>query len=217
MKQRIRTYEGASVKVVYDVPRCIHAAECVKQLGEVFDPDAHPWVNPDRAPAEDVVRVVLQCPTGALKFQRPDGTAEDAPPTNSVRLDPNGPLYVRGDVHITTPTGTAILSDTRLALCRCGASKNKPLCDGAHTEAGFDDPGALGTAPVETDPPATHGKLEVTVAANGPLLVNGTFTAIAADGTESTHSKAAWCRCGASANKPFCDGAHKRIGFSDGF
>ncbi len=215
MKQKIRTYEGTSIKIVYDVPRCIHAAECVKQLEAVFDPDARPWVNPDGAPAEDVARVVLQCPTGALKFERPDGIGEDVPPTNSVRLDPNGPLYVRGDIRIATPTGTTILSDTRLALCRCGASKNKPLCDGAHADAGFEDPGALGSAPVENEPPAQHGKLEITVAPNGPLLVNGTFTVTAADGTESTHVKAAWCRCGASANKPFCDGAHKRIGFSD--
>ena len=214
MKQKIRTYEGRSIKVVYDVPRCIHAAECVKQLGAVFDPDARPWVNPDGAPAEDVARVILQCPTGALKFERPDGAGEEAPSTNSVRLDPNGPLYVRGDIQVSTPTGTTLLSDTRLALCRCGASKNKPLCDGAHVDAGFEDPGALGSAPVENEPPNTHGRLEITVATDGPLLVNGTFTATAANGDESTHGKAAWCRCGASANKPFCDGAHKRIGFS---
>ena len=56
---------------------------------------------------------------------------------------------------------------------------------------------------------------EITATENGPYLVPGNATFTDADGNEQkTPGKAiALCRCGQSANKPFCDGTHKKVGF----
>lgn len=56
----------------------------------------------------------------------------------------------------------------------------------------------------------------VKIKPNGPLLVEGQITIIDADGNEETKEKTtAFCRCGASNNKPFCDGTHNKVGWKD--
>jgi CDGSH-type Zn-finger protein len=64
---------------------------------------------------------------------------------------PNGPLYVRGSIEVRDADGSIFRRDTRLALCRCGQSRNKPFCDNSHRQAGFRDAGRLARpiAPVE--------------------------------------------------------------------
>lgn len=57
---------------------------------------------------------------------------------------------------------------------------------------------------------------KITVRRNGPYLVEGDDVVLAAAGGEGIATERrpfALCRCGASENKPFCDGAHNRIGF----
>jgi CDGSH-type Zn-finger protein len=49
---------------------------------------------------------------------------------------PNGPLFLRGQLRIVDGTGV-VREATRVALCRCGGSGNKPFCDGTHREIGF--------------------------------------------------------------------------------
>ncbi len=62
----------------------------------------------------------------------------------------------------------------------------------------------------------THATTTVEAMQNGPLMVYGNLTVKDSDGNETTRTKVtAFCRCGASANKPFCDGSHVRIGFTD--
>lgn len=57
---------------------------------------------------------------------------------------------------------------------------------------------------------------QVQVSPNGPLLVQGPCTIVHADGrVERRDRSTALCRCGHSANKPFCDGSHRRAGFTD--
>ncbi|MCC5943192.1 MAG: CDGSH iron-sulfur domain-containing protein [Balneolaceae bacterium] len=54
----------------------------------------------------------------------------------------------------------------------------------------------------------------VEVMENGPLLVYGSIKITKPDGSEETKSKTtAFCRCGHSSNKPFCDGAHRKHDF----
>ncbi len=48
---------------------------------------------------------------------------------------------------------------------------------------------------------------------NGPLVVEGEFRLVDANGIEVPIKKAALCRCGGSTTKPFCDGTHSKIGF----
>jgi uncharacterized Fe-S cluster protein YjdI len=71
MSDHRKHYTGAAVGVSYDPVRCRHAAECVRGLPAAFDTDRRPWILPDGADAEDIVRVVARCPTGALASSPP--------------------------------------------------------------------------------------------------------------------------------------------------
>lgn len=63
---------------------------------------------------------------------------------------------------------------------------------------------------------STANVTRITVEADGPLFVDGPVRVVAADGTMIKDTDRTWlCRCGHSANKPFCDGSHRRNGFSD--
>jgi len=56
--------------------------------------------------------------------------------------------------------------------------------------------------------------VKVEVMRNGPLLVHGTIQITDADGSEATKDKmTAFCRCGQSSNKPYCNGMHRKVGF----
>lgn len=215
MSGGVRQYEGNNIRVTYDFGRCIHARECVHGLPEVFDPDQKPWISADSASADRVAEVVRRCPTGALQYERKDGGAGEPVPTeNVVDVAVDGPLYVRGKLKIVDGDGTLKLEDTRVAFCRCGASENKPFCDGRHEEAGFDDEAALREPKPAPDGFAPGGAIAVTPRPNGPLFFQGSVVIRSADGTQSSfHEKVSLCRCGASSKKPFCDGSHKQIGF----
>ncbi len=215
MKSKPRGYKGAGITVGYDARRCIHAAECVHGLPEVFDPEKRPWIEPDAADPQRVAAVVRACPTGALTFEPGEGgEAETAAEKNTVTIVADGPLYLRGDLVFIGADGEEV-RQTRAALCRCGASGNKPFCDNSHQAAGFSAPGSASDprlAPLEDE--GERGSLRITGAVNGPMLVEGPMEIRQATG-ESVASgrKGALCRCGASANKPLCDGSHVAIGF----
>ena len=137
-KPRVRRYEADDVVVTFDPKLCIHAQECVRGLPEVFDIDERPWVQPQNAGADAVVDVVSRCPTGALHTERRDSGQGEAPITDvTIREVVNGPLYVSGEVSVVDDDGAVFREDWRVALCRCGASDDKPFCDGSHTAAGF--------------------------------------------------------------------------------
>src|SRR5437667_9213923 len=76
---------------------CIHTQNCVRGLGEVFDPQARPWVRIDAADAERIAATVLTCPTGALHFRRLDGGQQEGVSVETT-IEPrrNGPLFLRG-------------------------------------------------------------------------------------------------------------------------
>jgi uncharacterized Fe-S cluster protein YjdI len=135
-----RTYETDRIRVFWDATRCIHTAICLNALPGVFDVRARPWIDLSGADAEDVAAAIRACPTGALRYEPVEGgvapEAPDEPTTIDVR--PNGPLFVRGRVRLTSPRGDA-LDERRAALCRCGASENKPYCDNSHRLIGFRD------------------------------------------------------------------------------
>lgn len=214
-KVKPRVYRGERLSVSYDLPRCMHASECIRSgLTRVFDRERRPWVLPDGADPERVIDVVERCPSGALHYERHDGGPAEAPETNMVRPHPRGALHLRGDLTLTDADGALLLTETRLALCRCGHSRNKPFCDHSHAAAGFDDPGALGPSKLSAEITDTEGPLSVSAQRNGPLLLSGAFAVRSANHDTIVYGeRALLCRCGASANKPFCDNSHLRIGF----
>ncbi len=138
MEPRGKKYSAPDINVYYEARLCIHARRCVEGAPTVFDPNVRPWIQPANASADQLADVVERCPTGALHFVRRDGGAAEVPASeDSIALVANGPLYVRGDVTLVLQDGTPVRQDTRLALCRCGHSQNKPFCDNSHKAANF--------------------------------------------------------------------------------
>lgn len=213
-KDPLFDYEGKNIKVVWDERLCIHVGECGRAKGELFVAGRKPWCDPNIADNnEEVIEVIKRCPTGALSYQCSDGTTESQPDTkNKVTVCYNGPLYISGDLDIAAATDDMPSVKFRAALCRCGASKNKPFCDNQHEKIGFKDYGAVGEQGPGLE--AEGDKLNISTIKDGPLMLKGNVTIVAASGREAWRGKqVALCRCGASKNKPFCDGAHKGIGF----
>ncbi len=207
------TYPGSRATVTWNGKLCIHISECGRAEGELFVGGRKPWCQPDLASDDETEDVVLRCPTGALSVKFADGSrVEQAPAMNTIQVAYNGPLFVRGDLQIDDAPADMPGLKFRAALCRCGQSKNKPYCDNSHLDSGFSDFGAVGRA---GDAGAeAGGPLQVKPAPDGPLLIKGNVTLVSSGGRESWRgSQAALCRCGASNNKPFCDGQHKKVGF----
>lgn len=134
-----KAYVGDQITVYYNSDRCVHVGACVRGLPEVFDTQRRPWILADAAPADRVAEVVRSCPSGALHYELADGEVERGGPT-TVTLVKNGPIAMRGELDIVTPTGA--ITDTRAVLCRCGQSENKPFCDGSHRKVGFEAEGS---------------------------------------------------------------------------
>ncbi len=210
--RKIREYKGESIIVRYDVRRCIHEEECVHGLPDVFNANRKPWIDADGASADEVERVVRQCPTGALQFERTDRAGKESPSEgNTARVGEDGPLYLSGDIEIVDYEHNLISCETRVALCRCGASQDKPFCDGSHTQAGFKDAGAL-SEDAKIGPPEGIGKIRIRLRPNGPLLFEGDLEICGKD-QKVEAGRGAFCRCGASDRKPLCDGTHNKIEF----
>lgn len=207
-------YCGDNAVVSWHGGLCIHVGECGRAKGELFVGGRQPWCQPDVASDDEVKDVVSRCPTGALSVVLADASVpEVASPENTVNVAYNGPLFVRGQLEIEGAPSDAPGLKFRAALCRCGQSKNKPFCDNSHQGAGFTDYGAVG----ETGQPIAEkgGPLAIKAAKDGPLLLNGNVTILGSSGRTSwTGNKVALCRCGHSKNKPFCDGSHKKAGFT---
>ncbi len=207
-------YQGKEVDITFDRRLCIHVGECGRAKNKLFVAERDPWCVPDEVKAEMAIDVVRRCPSGALSYQpkNPDLPAETAPPENAVHVVNNGPLYVTGDLEIVGADETMPAVKFRAALCRCGLSKNKPFCDGAHEEGQFRDQGAVGESGRGFEAPG--GKLKITPVKDGPLMFQGNFTIYSGACRPAWRGKKmALCRCGLSKNKPFCDGEHMKQGF----
>lgn len=95
---------------------------------------------------ELVIREAMHCPSGRLTLhdKKTGKEIEDKlPPSIGIIEDPpmkcSGPLWVRGDITIESSDGTKYEKRNRVTLCRCGASGNKPFCDGSHASIKFND------------------------------------------------------------------------------
>ena len=206
-EERVR---GEKITVVFNAGKCIHARFCVTGAPRTFLANVDgPWLHPDDTASERLVEVAHLCPSGAVQYERHDGRAQEgAPPVNMARLRENGPVALHGPLTLNgEPIGY------RATLCRCGASKNKPFCDGSHHEVDFVASGEPASRTV--DLLATRdGPIALSPVKDGPLKVEGNLELCAASGRVVERAATVFlCRCGASKSKPFCDGSHKAIGF----
>jgi CDGSH-type Zn-finger protein/uncharacterized Fe-S cluster protein YjdI len=200
-----------SITIRFDGHRCIHARHCMLEAPSAFVANSTrgAWLHPETVGVEQCVRVAHNCPSGAITYERHDGgPQEPAPAVNVVRVRENGPYAVAAAIEL--PDGTAF----RATLCRCGKSRRKPYCDGrSHASAGFvatGEPAALSTEPLAE----RGGPLKIDAVRNGPLTLAGNVEILSGTGRVLMRTQSArLCRCGASENKPFCDGSHARVGF----
>ena len=200
---------GKLAVIRFDAAKCIHSRHCVLSRPDVFVPNvAGEWIHPDAATADEVAELAHNCPSGAITYERLDGGMDEtAPIVNTVRVRENGPLAWHGELVID---GAARF---RATLCRCGQSQKKPYCDGSHSAAGFTATGEPATR--ESAPLARRdGEVVITPRENGPLYVSGAVEVVSGTGrTIDRVQKIAFCRCGHSKDKPFCDGSHATVQF----
>jgi CDGSH-type Zn-finger protein/uncharacterized Fe-S cluster protein YjdI len=203
--------EGRDLTLIYEGKKCIHSRFCVTWGPKVFIANVKgPWINPDNMPTDALTEIAHVCVSGAIRYQRKDGQPDELPPpVNLVSVREGGPYAIRADIRLDGKPAVSY----RLTLCRCGASKNKPFCDGSHHAVNFAASGEPPTGKADMLP-VRDGPLAIDPQTDGPLQVRGNVEIISGTGRVVARMAAArLCRCGHSDNKPFCDGSHARVGF----
>ena len=137
-KSIIKKYKKEELTIVWEPKKCIHAAVCVKELPGVYDPNAKPWIKPENASVDQLKSQIDNCPSGALSYEQTETTNQIKNMNTEVELMKNGPLLVKGNVDVKSHDGTVVTKEKMTAFCRCGASANKPYCDGKHKQVGFE-------------------------------------------------------------------------------
>jgi len=151
MSDKTKHYTNGELTVVWNADLCHHAAECVNGLPDVFKPKERPWIQAEECATDALKATIDKCPSGALSYFMNEEGAEKQEPTPTPTLTDsapvpnicraqvieNGPLIVHANVTIEKSDGTTEVKENRASFCRCGASANKPYCDGGHKKIGF--------------------------------------------------------------------------------
>lgn len=135
--ERSNVLGGTGITVRDDRSICVHAGFCGTRVANVWGQVPETGESTVRI---QVISMVEKCPSGALTFRfEGDDDVEPLLPAAVAVLD-DGPLWVTGGLPVALADGTTLEARNRVTLCRCGASANKPLCDGSHKNVGFHDP-----------------------------------------------------------------------------
>ncbi len=133
-----KRYTNNEITIVWKPDTCIHAKLCWNGLGEVFNPRERPWINMDGATTEKIVEQINKCPSGALSyFHNSEGEQTEVETETIAEVMENGPLLVYGNITVKDSQGNETKKHKVTAFCRCGASSNKPFCDGGHKKVDF--------------------------------------------------------------------------------
>ncbi len=139
MENITKEYSNGEITIVWKPAQCIHSTLCWKGLIEVFNPKKRPWIDATAAGTDAIRTQVEKCPSGALSYFSNNGDVQPVAVETTVEVTPNGPLLVYGNITVKNKTGAEEKKYKVTALCRCGASANKPYCDGSHVKTGFKD------------------------------------------------------------------------------
>lgn len=202
----IRSYRGKNINVTFDSSQCCHLGDCLKNLPSVFNLKARPWINLNDTDEAEVIKAVNACPSGALRYH------EKTDETVSVSIVRGGPFNFRGTIKVKPSFNAEVETQSRVSLCRCGLSNNKPYCDGNH-RGQFKDAGTIEKKPTAQTNQESATELDIICIENGPLMCRGNVLMLDSQGDTRTVIDPALCRCGASKRKPFCDGSHNKIDF----
>jgi CDGSH-type Zn-finger protein len=133
--ERAHVLGGTGITVRDDRSICVHAGFCGTRVANVWGQVPETGESTVRV---QVVSMIEKCPSGALTF-RFDGDDVEPLLAPAIAVTDDGPLWVTGGIPVAVADGTALEVRNRVTLCRCGASGNKPLCDGSHKNVGFRD------------------------------------------------------------------------------
>jgi CDGSH-type Zn-finger protein len=133
---------------------------------------------------------------------------------NEALVSNGGPLQITGNITLVREDGSVQYAN-HLTLCRCGGSNSKPTCDERHLDREFLHPGKIMEV---SEIPASPNPSKITISCikDGPITFRGRLRLHNQFGQECVKMRGSLCRCGQSANKPFCDGSHERVGFKTG-
>jgi CDGSH-type Zn-finger protein/truncated hemoglobin YjbI len=141
-------YEARQFGVTDDRGLCAHSGRCTDALPTAFRVGAEPFVAPAGGRADDVLRAIQACPSGALGAElegRRSAALSDTVRDPAIEVSKDGPYRLTGGIDVVDASGAAVArpdgsSPEHCSLCRCGQSSNKPFCSGAHWNADFHDP-----------------------------------------------------------------------------
>jgi uncharacterized Fe-S cluster protein YjdI len=143
MPKSDKKYTNGEITVFWKPDTCIHSTKCFSSLINVFDPRKRPWINMQGAGTDEIIKTVNNCPSGALSYKRNNelDVEENKPyveENTRMHMLSNGPMMVEGECVIIDKDGNENLKSGKFFLCRCGASLNKPFCDGSHKRINFE-------------------------------------------------------------------------------
>ena len=145
-KGSVKEYSNNEVSVFWEPRLCIHSANCLIGLPGVFNNAKRPWIDIIGASTPDIIKTVNTCPSRALTFlknsrlksQSWKKVSKKTPKFARIHILKDGPILVTGNYIIRDSRKKKIRVKTETAaLCRCGASKIKPFCDGNHLAEKF--------------------------------------------------------------------------------
>ncbi len=140
LTKKRKNYVGKRITIHDNRSICSHAAECVNNLPSVFRLNQTPWIDPDQEiNVERIIETVRKCPSGALSYSIDSVEYNDYNDRPLVKISKNGPYLVTGSIDLVGIIFSDDASKEHYTLCRCGASKNKPFCDGSHFNINFKD------------------------------------------------------------------------------
>lgn len=132
-------YVGKEITVFDNRKVCAHAGICTDNLAAVFRMKQEPWIDADAASIDEIIDIIQKCPSGALSYTLKNERVPEQMSEAKIFIAPNGPYVVSGCSDLQNTKWNEGASQQQYTLCRCGASKNKPFCDGSHWSIEFTD------------------------------------------------------------------------------
>jgi CDGSH-type Zn-finger protein/ferredoxin len=139
LPDEVKSYEGKDITIHDNRGVCSHAGHCTDNSPKVFRMKDQPWIAPDEDDADRTKKTIKMCPSGALAYDAGDEHYKDQNREPGINIEKDGPYRVVGGPDFRDVEANKPESKEHYSLCRCGQSKNKPFCDGAHWHAKFKD------------------------------------------------------------------------------
>ena len=132
-------YQAKRITIHDNRSICAHAGHCTDGLDSVFKYKSEPWIDPGGDAVEAIIETIRRCPSGALSYTLDEVEGGDQQREPAITVTKDGPYAVVGGAQLLEKSWAQGASTEHYTLCRCGGSKNKPFCDGAHWSIGFKD------------------------------------------------------------------------------